>query len=314
MDHCCQKRQYFFEIKKCGEAECLICKPIRSDPENFKELRGLPDPIPGPDNHYKPFLEVYGTDTTEEYCPSLQNRKSRNIPKKAEKKSGNGMDFSPTAQYAKNVRTVIKCTECNKSRVLYARRKISDEQYQLLQIFIDSIEYSCGVTFRNISDLSFLPETAVKQSKLNNNNQIESEEAQAHGESSKAARKRKTLPNDNEEMDVENEKYDTDDENADCAQENEEESEHEVDLIAELFKLVQINAKHTCRSEIEKSYFTAGIFLQVCCLCGTSEDIVEINNQLPYCQQCHSLPGEKRLMGRRNNNPDSRKKRKILSK
>lgn len=76
MDHCCQKRQYFFEIKKCGEIECAICKPIRSDPEIFKELKELPDPIPGPDNHYKPFSEVYGTNTTEEYCPSLQNRKS----------------------------------------------------------------------------------------------------------------------------------------------------------------------------------------------------------------------------------------------
>lgn len=52
MDHCCKKRQYFFEIKKCGEVECTICKPIRSDPEIFKELKGLPDPIPGPDNHY----------------------------------------------------------------------------------------------------------------------------------------------------------------------------------------------------------------------------------------------------------------------
>ena len=66
------------------------------------------------------------------------------------------MDFSPTAQFAKNVRTVVKCTECSKSRVLYARQKISNEQYQLLQTFIDSVEYSCGVTFKNISDLSSL--------------------------------------------------------------------------------------------------------------------------------------------------------------
>ncbi|GES92876.1 uncharacterized protein LOC109590753 [Rhizophagus clarus] len=76
MKHCCRKCQYFFEIKKCGEVECFICKPIRSDPEIFKELKGLPNPIPGPDNHYKPFSEVYSTNTTETHCPSLQNRKS----------------------------------------------------------------------------------------------------------------------------------------------------------------------------------------------------------------------------------------------
>jgi hypothetical protein len=308
MDHCCKKRQYFFEIKKCGEVECTICKPIRSDPEIFKELKGLPDPIPEPDNHYKPFSEVYNTDTTEMYCPSLQNRKSQNIPKKAEKRSGNGMDFSPTAQFAKNVRTVVKCVECNKSRVLYARRKISDEQYQLLQIFIDSIEYSCGVSFKDISDLSSLARIA-EQNRLNNNKgvvDLESEEM--CGENSKIIGKRKTPPNNNEE----NEEYDTDDdENVDRSQENEKKTGCEVDPISELFKVVQINTKHTCRSEIEKSYFKAEIFVQICCLCGTSEDIIQINDQLPYCQQCHLLPGKKRLMGKRNLNPDSRKKRKI---
>jgi hypothetical protein len=38
------------------------------------------------------------------------------------------MDFSPTAQYGKNVRIIVKCVECNKPRVLYAHRKISEEE------------------------------------------------------------------------------------------------------------------------------------------------------------------------------------------
>ncbi|CAI2166409.1 16055_t:CDS:2, partial [Funneliformis geosporum] len=59
---------------------------------------------------------------------------------------------------------------------LYACRKISDEQYQLLQTFIDSIEYSCGVTFKDISDLTEISE----QNKLNNK-EVESEEV--NGES-----------------------------------------------------------------------------------------------------------------------------------
>ncbi|GBC01659.1 hypothetical protein RclHR1_04280016 [Rhizophagus clarus] len=71
MEHCCQKCLYFFEIKKCGNNECNICRPIRSNPDVFKELKGLPDPIPGPDDHYMSFSEVYEKKITEEHCPSL---------------------------------------------------------------------------------------------------------------------------------------------------------------------------------------------------------------------------------------------------
>ncbi len=60
------KASIFFEIKKCGNDECSICKPIRSNPDIFKELKGLPDPIPGYDNHYMSFSEVYGKETTEQ--------------------------------------------------------------------------------------------------------------------------------------------------------------------------------------------------------------------------------------------------------
>ena|SRR5277367_903426 len=86
MEHCCRKRLYFFEIKKCGNDECNICRPIRSNPDIFKELKGLPDPIPGPDDHYMSFSEVYEKETTEEHCPSLQNRKPRNVPSNIGKK------------------------------------------------------------------------------------------------------------------------------------------------------------------------------------------------------------------------------------
>ncbi|GBB94590.1 hypothetical protein RclHR1_23880001, partial [Rhizophagus clarus] len=117
---------------KCGSGECDIYRSIRSDADIFKELKGLFDFISGPDDHYISFSEAYEKETTEEYCPSLQNRKSRNIRKDVEKKEGNSMDFSPTAQYEKNVRTIVKCVECNKPRVLYACHKILEEEFCLL--------------------------------------------------------------------------------------------------------------------------------------------------------------------------------------
>ncbi|CAI2186741.1 954_t:CDS:2, partial [Funneliformis geosporum] len=160
----------------------------------------LPDPIPGLDNHYMSFSEVYEMKITEQYCPSLQNKKSQNIP-------------IMSAQFGKNVWTVIKCVKCNKPRVLYACRKLSEEEYLLLQSFLETVEYICGISFKGLTELSFS----------------------------------KSICNDTDEK------------------ENEVIShEQETDSIAELFKL----------------------------------DIIQIGNELPFCEECHTKTGEKRKMER----------------
>ena len=65
LDHCCRTRHYSFSILKCGSSDCIICKPLRLTKEIFNTLHHIPDPIWDGDV-YKPFSEVYGTDTTEE--------------------------------------------------------------------------------------------------------------------------------------------------------------------------------------------------------------------------------------------------------
>ena len=93
LDHCCQIRHYSFCIKKCGSSECEICKPVRMDSERFKSIHFLPDPVMGSDDHYVPFTDVYGTDTSENECPSLiQRRKVKTLT------------YSPSEQHAR-----IKC-------------------------------------------------------------------------------------------------------------------------------------------------------------------------------------------------------------
>ncbi len=57
MDHCCRKRRYSFEVRKCGSADCDICKPVRLPLCVFEQLEattrsntrgGQPlPPIPG---------------------------------------------------------------------------------------------------------------------------------------------------------------------------------------------------------------------------------------------------------------------------
>ena len=67
LKHCCRERHYFFDIKKCGNAACTICKPPRLPPDLFSKLQHFPDPMPGQDGHYKKFEEVFATNTVEEH-------------------------------------------------------------------------------------------------------------------------------------------------------------------------------------------------------------------------------------------------------
>ena len=59
MNHCCQQSHYSYQIKKCGNVECTICKLVRMDLDKFSSLDLLTHPVPGVDDQYKSFDEVY---------------------------------------------------------------------------------------------------------------------------------------------------------------------------------------------------------------------------------------------------------------
>ena len=101
MSHCCQSSHYSFDILKCGIASCSLCRPVRLPMDTFKTLHHLPHPIPGEDDHYAPFTDVFGKPTTEEYRPSLKQK-----PKK------NSLPFSVSVQHVKNTEMMVQCDEC----------------------------------------------------------------------------------------------------------------------------------------------------------------------------------------------------------
>lgn len=145
-NHCCRSRHYFFEIKKCGLSDCHICKPIRCDSETWLEIHNFPDPIPALDGKkYKSFEELYGQETTEEYRPSLKEKKKSN-------ENHSEMGFRPSAQNCKNVGILIQCGECDKWRVIYSKSKLSSQENDELTRFIDGIQYTCGDTFYNLAN------------------------------------------------------------------------------------------------------------------------------------------------------------------
>ena len=125
--------------------DCNICKPIRSDELDFSQVHSLPDPVPIADKtNYKQFLDVYGTITTEQHRPSLINQQQK------KKRAQTG--FGPTAQFVKNVGTVIECCECNKWRVLYSKSKLSSFELSILERYLDTIQYTCGDSFEALAN------------------------------------------------------------------------------------------------------------------------------------------------------------------
>ena len=89
----------------------------------------------GPDDHYKPFADVYGTPTTEEGRPSLMQRKKAKT-----------LTYSPGEQHARNVGVVVQCDECDKWRLLFSKRKLSVKERAQLEEVIAEISYTCGAT------------------------------------------------------------------------------------------------------------------------------------------------------------------------
>ena len=139
--HCCQCTQYTFDILKCGESSCTICKPVRLPPDMFQKLSHIPHPVLGEDNHYKPFTEVLGSETKEE-CPSLEL--------KEQKKKKNTLLFTGCLQHVKNAGIVIQCSECEMWRLIFSKYKLKPDEVNEIQQYLDNYNYSCGSKLREL--------------------------------------------------------------------------------------------------------------------------------------------------------------------
>ena len=139
-------------LSKCQNAEC--CSPPK------KQHDWLPDPVLKDDdvNHYKTFESVFGQGTDESDCPTFKSQNSllSTKPGKA-KKVVQGIkdplviivpedpilkEFSSfTAQHA---RYLVKCTECEKPRLIYSKLKLNERQKVQLVMLLFEPDYLCG--------------------------------------------------------------------------------------------------------------------------------------------------------------------------
>ena len=144
LSHCARERTYFLSLKKCGKQDCNICKPPRLNEQDFKRLNHLPDPTPGTDDHYKTFSEVFGTDTTEAAMPSLKTSKDR----------GHKILSNPVKQHASTTGLTIDCNECNKPRLVYSAKKLTEGEKKSFNRVMSDMMYTCGATLVEFNDPS----------------------------------------------------------------------------------------------------------------------------------------------------------------
>lgn len=133
--HCCVRRQYFFSIKKCGEASCKVCGPTSLPPEVFASLHQFPDPVKSAlGESYKPFSEVWGKITTKEARPS----------RCAAPAQSDRQHEGDVALKAESVRQVVLCSDCEKPRCIYSSCRLDTEQSDSLKAQLEEIHYVCG--------------------------------------------------------------------------------------------------------------------------------------------------------------------------
>jgi hypothetical protein len=115
-------------------------------------LHRLPDPEPGEDMHYKSFEVLYGKETTENHRPSLKNTKMKMKGKMVSTRVKHTMPFCPSAARTKNVGIIVRCIECEKPRLLFSAKKLTEKDKTILRRFLNTIFYTCGMSFYNVCD------------------------------------------------------------------------------------------------------------------------------------------------------------------
>ena len=143
MPHYCQIEHYTFDILKCGEELCSICKPVRLPSHVFSCLQHIPHPSPDDGDHYLSFVKALTISTTGENCPSLT--------KKTSKSSSNTLPFYACVQHVRNAQIVVQCDNCDMWRLIFSKYKLKIEQREYLQQLLSNLSYTCGSQLSDIN-------------------------------------------------------------------------------------------------------------------------------------------------------------------
>lgn len=198
------------------------------------------------------------------------------------------MPFCPSATRAKNVGITVNCVECEKPHLLFSAKKITEKDRTILRGFLDTIFYTCGMPFHNTCDLA----TAILQKWPDDDieNEVDDYEIIDEVDSS-------NINEQDEDSDGTIEPKDSDNEKEDSDNNEEEEYEKKEDSIREIFSRVFVNDSWSCASQVEKPYYSAGIYPDVCIKCGSLDVTRVAKGEQPCCSECsgNSSISKKRL-------------------
>ncbi|KAL3875452.1 hypothetical protein ACJMK2_033399 [Sinanodonta woodiana] len=128
-DHC-RERHYSFQIRRCHDEGCC--------PTPEREWAWLPDPILDINGqHYKPFDELLGKETTDKDRPSSLKQ---TVAAVAQEQQG----CKNSILVGQNVRQTVNCCECLKPRCIYAKTKLTARDQRALTHTLEKYDYTCG--------------------------------------------------------------------------------------------------------------------------------------------------------------------------
>jgi len=133
---------YCLTIKKCDDLTCKFHSWHRLPDKIFESLKWIPTPVLTQDEgKYKDFSDVWGTEPTDQHCPSIKNRNrtDTSIPK------------SPFQLLKANARLLKVCDQCEFPRILYSKKQLTTMEKKKAEVFFDNNGYICGM------DLSEIP-------------------------------------------------------------------------------------------------------------------------------------------------------------
>lgn len=205
---------------------------------------------------------------------------------KQKNKSKHTMPFCSSALRAKNVGITVTCTECGKPQLLFSAKRISDKNHQTLYQFLDTILYTCGTSFKNTNEL-----TLANRYLDNNDNAILPEIVESPIESDNEDGNDDVEKSPNFEYDIAiSDEEDNQSDHDTVEPRNFDSSEDAIsDLIQKLFTHIFVNDSWTCASPIEKLYYLAKIYPNICCNCGTTILMLKSRKNIYLtCNNCNT--------------------------
>ena len=127
------------------------------DSSVFQIIHNFPDPIPAENDHYKIFSDIYGQTTTEEHCPSIKKRSSKE----------KSLPFHGKLQHVKNANLMLECEECGMWQLIYAKTKLTKTQSANLQAALKGTSFSCEAPLQELELPANLIDTVFVRS-INN--------------------------------------------------------------------------------------------------------------------------------------------------